>query len=152
MRNKLTANKPRNIKNILLSALFSIALMPQAHALEDFKPSSSVVSLMPIVMENLDILNLTTSQLDQIRGIARQNFSQVEYINAAYHDLKTELKEILLDGQNKNSQRATKIVSELAELDKQRITLTVQCAFNLKNVLGTETFNEVVSTLEFQSH
>ncbi|WP_321326402.1 hypothetical protein [Thiomicrorhabdus sp.] len=140
------------IKTTLLSTLFFIALTPIVQAQEDFKPSNSVVTLMPIVMDNLDILDLSAKQLDEVRAISRKNFADVEYINAEYNNLKTELKEILLDSQNQNQKRATEIIDELAKLDKQRMTLTMTCAFNLKRILGTKTFEEVVSTLEFQSH
>jgi len=139
------------IKNILLSILFFIAFIPFAQAQDDFKPSSPVVSLMPIVMENLEILDLITKQQDEVRAIARKIFSQVQYLNADYNNLKTELKEILLDSQNQDKKRASEIVDELAKLDKQRMTLTMNCAFNLKKILGKKTFEEVVSTLEFQS-
>ncbi|GAB6070925.1 hypothetical protein JCM30760_20220 [Thiomicrorhabdus hydrogeniphila] len=139
-------------KNTLLSALFFIAFIPQAQAQEDYKPSSAVVSIMPTVMENLDILELTEQQLDKVRAVSRKNFSQVEYINAEYNDLKTELKEILLDSQNQDQKRARDIVKKLAELDQKRMTLTLDCAFDLKRILGTKTFEEVVSTIEFQSN
>lgn len=32
------------------------------------------------------------------------------------------------------------------------MTLTLECAFGLKQALGNEKFQEIVSTLEFQSH
>lgn len=140
----------RLLLNSLASLLISFAI--NAQAAEDFKPSSNVVTLMPIVMDNLDILNLKPEQINQVRAIARKNFSVVEFINAEYHNLKTELKEVLLDSSELNTQRATQIVAELAELDKKRMTLTLECAFGLKQALGRETFEEIVSTLEFQSH
>lgn len=121
-------------KKLLLPGLASllITFTLNTHAAEDFKPSSSVVTLMPIVMDNLDILNLQPEQINEVRAIARKNFSVVEFINAEYHNLKTELKEILLDKNNLNTERASQIVSELAELDKKRMTLTLECAFGLK--------------------
>ena len=150
---KKNKNMNKNMTKItLLSTLFCIAFIPSAQAQEDYKPSSSVVSIMPTVMENLDILDLTPKQLDDVRGVSRKNFSQVEYINAEYNDLKTELKEILLDSQNQDQKRAREIVKELAELDQKRMTLTMDCAFDLKRILGTKTFEEVVSTIEFQSN
>lgn len=141
-------------KRLLLPGLASIlmTITLNTHAAEDFKPSSSVVTLMPIVMDNLDILNLQPEQISQVRAIARKNFSVVEFINAEYHNLKTELKEILLDSNNLKTERASQIVTELAELDKKRMTLTLECAFGLKNALGKDKFQEVVSTLEFQGH
>ena len=141
----------RLLLNTMASLLIGFSINTQA-ATEDFKPSSSVVTLMPIVMDNLDILNLQSEQIDQVRAIARKNFSVVEFINAEYHNLKTELQEVLLDANNLNTQRATQIVAELAELDKKRMTLTLECAFGLKQALGKEKFEEIVSTLEFQSH
>ena len=141
-------------KRLLLNTVASllIGLSINTQAAEDFKPSSSVVTLMPIVMDNLDILNLRLEQINDVRAIARKNFSVVEFINAEYHNLKTELKEVLLDANNLNTQRATQIVAELAELDKKRMTLTLECAFGLKKALGEDKFQEIVSTLEFQSH
>ena len=140
----------RLLLNTMASLLIGFSINTQAA--EDFKPSSPVVTLMPIVMDNLDILNLQPEQINEVRAIARKNFSVVEFINAEYHNLKTELQEVLLDANNLNTQRATQIVAELAELDKKRMTLTLECAFGLKKALGKEKFEEIVSTLEFQSH
>ncbi|WP_040727819.1 hypothetical protein [Thiomicrorhabdus sp. Kp2] len=137
-------------KTAFTSLLLSLTLSSQAA--DDFKPSSPVVTLMPIVIENLDVLGLSKQQLNQIREISRSSTPKIDFINAEYHNLKTELKEILLDTHNQDRSRALSIVKELAELDRKRLTLTVECAFNLKKVLGTEKFQEVVSTLEFQSN
>lgn len=133
------------LKTLLLTGLFINA--PSVHA-EDFKPSSNVVTLMPIVMDNLDNLMLTPEQLDAIRGVARENFSQVEFINAEYHDLKTQLKEELLDpaGSKKVSLELTKT---LADLDQKRLQLTTNCVFNLKKILTPEQFNEVLELESF---
>lgn len=129
----------------LLIAL--LALAPGAYA-EDFKPSSPITALMPVVMDNLDRLNLTPAQLDKVRAISRENFAKVEYINAQYHEIKSELKEITLDRQGDKT-RALKLVEELGEIDKQRMRLTVECAFGLKSVLSAEQYDEVVATLSF---
>jgi len=140
----------RLLLNTVAGVLISFSINTQAA--EDFKPSSSTVTLMPIVMDNLDILDLQPDQINAVRAIARKNFSVVEYINAEYHNLKTELKEVLLDTNNLNTERANQIVAELAEFDKKRMTLTLECTFGLKQALGKEKFQEIVSTLEFQSH
>jgi capsule polysaccharide export protein KpsE/RkpR len=124
-----------------------IALTPTVQA-DDFKPSSPITTLMPIVMDNLDRLDLTPAQLDKVRAISRDNFAKVEYINAKYNDIKSELKEITLDVEG-NKTHALKLVDELGELDKQRMRLTVECAFGLKNVLNAEQFAEVIATLHF---
>ncbi|WP_178863204.1 Spy/CpxP family protein refolding chaperone [Thiomicrorhabdus cannonii] len=124
-----------------------MALTPAVQA-DDFKPSSPITALMPIVMDNLDRLHLTPAQLDKVRAISRDNFAKVEYINAQYHEIKSELKEITLDVDGDKS-RALQLVNELGELDKQRMTLTVECAFGLKSLLTAEQYDEVIATLKF---
>jgi Spy/CpxP family protein refolding chaperone len=124
-----------------------IAFTPMVQA-DDFKPSSPITALMPIVMDNLDRLNLTPAQLDKVRAISRDNFAKVEYINAKYNDIKSELKEITLDVEGDKA-RALKLVDELGELDKQRMRLTVECAFGLKALLTAEQYDEVIATLNF---
>ena len=105
---------------------------------------------MPIVMDNLDILGLTTQQLNKVRDIAQQNFKVVEQINAEYHLLKTELKETLLDGEITSKEAANNLVAELAQLDKKRMSLTVECAQGLKAILSPEQFDEIISLYQFQ--
>ncbi|BCN94013.1 hypothetical protein THMIRHAM_17980 [Thiomicrorhabdus immobilis] len=117
---------------------------------EDYKPSSNIVSLMPIVMDNLDTLQLTEVQLDQVRAISRKSFAGVEQINAEYHVIKTELKEELLDSNNQDSQHSKQLVEELVALDKKRMMLTLECTLGLKKVLSKAQFKEVVAQLEFQ--
>ncbi len=118
---------------------------------EDFKPSSNIVTLMPIVMDNLDTLELSSEQLDQIRAISRQNFSKVESINAEYHHIKTELKEELLNPENQDNQYSRKLLAQLLKLEEQRMTLTLECTLGLKKILPAEKFKEILSLLEFQS-
>jgi len=118
----------------------------------DFKPSSNIVTLMPIVMDNLDTLELTPEQLDQVRAISRKSFADVEEINAEYHAIKTELKEELLNPENQDNLHSKKLVEELIALDKKRMTLTLECTLGLKQILKDNKFNEVIETLEFQTN
>lgn len=139
------------MKKFLLTMTFLVASIHQPLAVSaDFKPSGNTVTLMPIVMDNLDLLELTTEQLNQIRDIAQQNFKRVEQINAEYHLLKSELREILLDKDSSEMQQSQKLVEELAELDRQRMMLTVECAQGLKRILSAEKFSEITSLYEFQ--
>lgn len=141
------------MKKLLITSLLTLMTSygMVSHA-EDFKPSSNIVTLMPIVMDNLDTLELTPAQLDQVRAISRKSFATVEQINAEYHEIKTELKEELLDFGNQDNSHSQKLLEELVALDKKRMMLTLECTLGLKKILSEEKFNEVVSTLEFQAN
>ena len=130
---------------LLTSALTITPLLGHA---EDFKPSSAITVLMPIVMDNLDTLHLTPAQLDQVRQISRKNFAEVEYINAQYHDLKSQVREATLDPEA-NPAEVRQWVKELASLDEKRMLLTVDCAFGLKKILTPEQFQELLNIQSF---
>jgi len=130
--------------------LASTMLLSQFVYAEDFKPSSNIVTLMPIVLDNLDTLEISGSQLDQVRAISRKSFAEVEYINAQYNNLKNELKDEAIDA-NGSQENSMKLVRELAALDQKRMTLTVECVFGLKQVLTAEQYEELIALLEFQS-
>jgi len=124
-------------------------LLSQFVYAEDFKPSSNIVTLMPIVLDNLDTLEISGSQLDKVRAISRKSFAEVEYINAQYNNLKNELKDEAIDA-NGSLENSMKLVRELATLDQKRMTLTVECVFGLKQVLTAEQYEELIALLEFQ--
>ncbi len=140
---------PNKLSLYLSISLISLSgLMPFASQAEDFKPSSAVTALMPIVMDNLDTLNLSQAQLDKVRVVSRGSFSKIEFINAQYHELKTQLKEETLDVSG-DIQTSRELIEELVELDKQRMSLTIECVFSLKEILTAEQYEEVVATLNF---
>ena len=127
-----------------------IGFLPFASQAEDFKPSSAITALMPIVMDNLDTLNLSQDQLDKVRDVARKNFAQLEFLNAQYHELKTQLKEETLDVTG-DIQKSRKLIEELGALDKQKMNFTLECVFALKRILTPEQYAEVIATLNFNN-
>ena len=139
------------MKNLIIRFFIAgfLALPVQVFA-EDFKPSSNIVTLMPLVIDNLDLLNVTAEQRNAFRTIARKNFKEVEYINAQYNNLKNELKEELLD-YKANETHSLTLLKELAMLDQKRMLLTINCANGLKKVLSQAQYEELISLLEFQS-
>jgi hypothetical protein len=148
-----SAVRIRKLKTCLLSVtlLGSLTLqsnLAHAQAAQDFKPSSPVAVLMPVVIDNLDTLELNPEQISQVRQIARTNFSQVEYINAQYHNVKTQLQEETLgkDGQQASS---LKLIDELGEIDKKRMQLTIECVFGLKAILTPQQYAELMAIVAF---
>ena len=139
------------MKNLIIRFFIAgfLALPVQVFA-EDFKPSSNIVTLMPLVIDNLDLLNVTAEQRNAFRTIARKNFKEVEYINAQYNNLKNELKEELLD-YKANETHSLTLLKELTMLDQKRMLLTINCANGLKKVLSQAQYEELISLLEFQS-
>lgn len=136
----------------LLLGLFlagSLAAPNYAYA-EDFKPSSNVVTLMPLLLDNLELLKVSPQQLSEIRQISRKNFAEVEYINAQYHNLKSELKDELLDVKM-GPEHSLKLAQELAQLEQKRFQLTINCANGLKTLLSESQYEELIELLEFQS-
>ena len=131
-----------------ISLIGCIGIMPFSCQAEDYKPSSAITALMPIVMDNLDTLYLSQEQLDKVREVARKNFSELEFLNAQYHELKTQLKEEILDVAG-DIQKSRKLIEELGELDKQKMNFTVECVFDLKRILTPEQYEEVIATLNF---
>lgn len=139
------------MKKLLVSLVLASSLALPTYAMaEDFKPSSNITTLMPLLLDNLDILKVNQEQLSNVRLISRKSFAEVEYINAQYHNIKTELKEELLDF-NADATHSLKLSQELAKLDQKRMQLTIECANGLKKVLNQEQYEELIALLEFQS-
>jgi Spy/CpxP family protein refolding chaperone len=133
---------------ISISLIGLVGFIPIMSQAEDFKPSSAVTALMPVVMDNLDTLQISQEQLDKLRVVSRGSFSKIEFINAQYHQLKTQLKEETLEV-GSDIQKSRHLIDELVKLDKQRMSLTIECVFSLKEILTQEQYKEVVATLKF---
>lgn len=136
---------------ILRPFLFPVLLfgaMPLQAQQVDFKPASPVVKLMPILMDNLGLLNLSSEQLAKVRKISRKSFADLEYLNAEYHVAKSELREVLLDF-NGTSAQADKLIQQLAEMEKKRLILTSECAMGLKQILTAEQHQELIEIATF---
>lgn len=134
--------------SLLGTTVLALAMLSTPSFAEDFKLSSPITTLMPLVLDNLDTLELSPKQLDQVRDISRKNFSQVEYLNALYHELKTQVREDTLDLEG-NKDEVLKNVAKLGKLDEQRMTLTVDCAFELKKVLSAKQYTELMTIQSF---
>ena len=140
------------MKQLLIkSLLIGLSFTPLLSHASDFKPSSNIVTLMPVVIDNLDILEISQKELNELRNISKDSFAKVEEINALYNDIKTELKEELLDVNNTTNEHSKKLVKQLVELDQKRMILTLDCTQRLKQILSPEKYNEVVELLEFRS-
>ena len=138
-------------KLLIKSFLIGLGFFPMLSHASDFKPSSNIVTLMPVVIDNLDILEISQQELNELRNISKDSFAKVEEINALYNDIKTELKEELLDVNNTTNEHSKKLVKQLVELDQKRMILTLDCTQRLKQILSPEKYNEVVELLEFRS-
>lgn len=139
------------MKKLLVSLVLASSLtLPNYVVAKDFKPSENIVTLMPLLLDNLDILQVSQDQLSEIRLISRKSFAEVEYINAQYHNIKSELKDELLDFDT-DAVNSLKLSQELAKLDQKRMQLTVECANDLKKVLNQAQYEELIALLEFQS-
>lgn len=138
-------------KGLLIKSALVLLLSTNLATAEDFKPSSNIVTLMPIVIENLDTLEISQQELNELRKISRENFAKVEEINALYHDIKTELKEELLDLNNQDNKHSKELVAQLVELEQKRMMLTLNCTQRLKQILPAAKYEEVIELLEFRS-
>lgn len=138
-------------KGLLIKSALVLLLSTNLATAEDFKPSSNIVTLMPIVIENLDTLEISQQELNELRKISRENFAKVEEINALYHDIKTELKEELLDLNNQDNKHSKELVTQLVELEQKRMMLTLNCTQRLKQILPASKYEEVIELLEFRS-
>lgn len=136
----------RTYTSITLLGFISLISLPIQAA--DFKPSSPIATLLPVILDNLDILELTAEQLDKVRDVSRKNFPQIEFINAQYHQLKSQLKEETLSVPG-NITLSNALVEELGELDKKRMRHTVECVFALKEILTAEQYAELIATVNF---
>lgn len=114
----------------------------------DFKPASPVVTLMPVVMDNLDLLKLSSQQLDKVRQISRKSFQELEYLNARYHTIKMELRE-LLESPVDNKSQTTRLADELAGLERKRLMLTIECAEGLKRIFTPSQYQELIALANF---
>ncbi|MBN2647188.1 MAG: periplasmic heavy metal sensor [Thiotrichales bacterium] len=114
----------------------------------DFKPAKPVVTLMPILMDNLDILNLTPEQLTKVRSISRKSFEELNYLNAEYHLVKSELKEVLFLTQPMQ-EKANQLAQQLSKMEAKRLQLSIECAEELKQILTPEQHKELISLANF---
>jgi Spy/CpxP family protein refolding chaperone len=138
----------KNFK-IAVWAMCGLCVWPiSSSATVDFKPAEPVVKLMPVLMDNLDLMNLSSEQLSKVREISRQNFQELEFLNAEYHDVKSELKELLYDSELHKKQVAA-LAKKLSEMELKRLSLTIDCVENLKQVLTPIQHEELMNLVNF---
>ena len=138
----------KNFK-ILVWAMCGLCVWPMSSsAAADFKPAEPVVKLMPVLMDNLDLLNLSSQQLDKVRAISRKSFQELEFLNAEYHVTKKELQELLHDT-SPAQQKAAQLAEALSQMELKRLQLSIECAEGLKMVLTPEQHQELINLATF---
>ncbi|BBP46407.1 hypothetical protein THMIRHAS_17800 [Thiosulfatimonas sediminis] len=131
----------------VLSVVLFLSLTFSAQA-KDFTPADPVVKLMPVLMDNLNLFELTPEQMQQVRSISRKSFADLEYLNAEYHLVKTELRDLLFDPKP-HPAAEQKLIESLAKMEAKRLVLTVDCAEGLKAILSPEQFAELIELATF---
>lgn len=148
--NSLNSRSNRAVwRTFILSGLLSLTFSAQSVAQADeFRPPSPIVKLMPVLLDNLSLLELTAKQTQQARVLAQQNFQALAYLNAQYQDMKAELKELLLSPEL-TSEQTDRLSQSISQLEQKRLKLTIDCAEGLKQILTPDQFKELVDIAYF---
>jgi len=141
--------KWQQIKNLpvitaLSLGLSGVALSPYALAERNFVLATPVVVLMPHVMPNADLLELTPEQRQEARLIANQMNHEREDNEILTRSLRREMWELLSGPQQPDAKELENLVKLISEAEQARVAMSVECATRLRALLNADQWNLLV--------
>jgi hypothetical protein len=118
-------------------ALSTLALSSSALAERGFVLATPVVILMPYVLPNAELLELTPTQRREAMLIANRMNSEREANDLMAKDLRKELWEIT-SGYRPEKNAQQELIDLIAKTEKRRIEMSVECANGLRRVLNEQ--------------
>lgn len=139
----------QKMKNLSVITAFSlglsgVAVSPYALAERSFVLATPVVVLMPHVMPNADLLELTPEQRQEARFIANQMNHEREDNEILTRSLRREMWELLSSPQAPDTNELQKLVTLISEAEQARVAMSVECATRLRAILTADQWELLV--------
>lgn len=121
----------------IVIALLGVFVMSYAKAERAFVLATPVVILMPYVLPNAELLELTPEQRRQAMLIANQMNSEREANDLMAKDLRKELWE-LTSTYRPEAKAQQELIALIAKTETRRIEMSIECANQLRQILNDE--------------
>ena len=124
--------------------LAATSVSTQVLAERNFVLATPVVVLMPHVLPNADLLELTPEQRHEARLIANQMNHEREDNEILTRSLRREMWELLSSSQAPDPDELQKLVKLISEAEQARVAMSVDCATRLRAVLHADQWDLLV--------
>jgi Spy/CpxP family protein refolding chaperone len=114
-----------------------------AQAERNFNLATPVVVLMPHVMPNAMLLEITPEQAPSIRQIANVMTAERESNEIMTQELRRELWE-LTSGYQPDPKAQIELINLISEAERRRIEMSVECAAQLREVLSPDQWDLLI--------
>lgn len=118
-----------------LSTLMVLSFSVQAE--RKFVAATPVVILMPHVLANMEMLEITPGQRHEIRLIANQMITEREDNDSLGLELRRELSE-LIARYDADINKQYELMALVAKTEKRRVEMSIECADGLRKILNKE--------------
>lgn len=106
-----------------------------AQAERSFNLATPVVILMPYVMPNAELLEITPDQAQQIRQISSRVNPEREDNELFSKELRKELWELLSSSIEPDQAELQELVQLISKAEERRVAMSVECATQLRAIL-----------------
>lgn len=106
-----------------------------AQAERSFNLATPVVILMPYVMPNAELLEITPDQAQQIRQISSKVNPEREDNELFSKELRKELWELLSSSIEPDQAELQELVQLISKAEQRRVAMSVECATQLRAIL-----------------
>jgi Spy/CpxP family protein refolding chaperone len=120
-------------QKLLLSALM-LVVAGQVHANREIKAATPVVVLMPHVLNNVDLLEITPDQKHRLRTVAQKMNREREDNDTLSVELRRELAE-LTQSYRPDAKAQADVMALLAKTEQRRVEMSLECADQLREIL-----------------
>lgn len=128
----------------LFLGLFVMVMSTALYAERNFVLATPVVVLMPHVLPNADLLDLTPEQRQEARLIANQMNHEREDNEILTRALRTELWELLSGSNSPQPEESQKLIQLISEAEQERLAMSVRCASQLRAALTPDQWTLLV--------
>lgn len=125
------------LKNKLYILAFMLLIAGQAYAEREIKAATPVVVLMPHVLNNIDMLEITDQQKHKIRSIAQSMTREREDNDTLSVELRRELAE-LTQAYRPDVEAQAEVKALLFKTEQRRVEMSLECADQLRQILTKE--------------
>lgn len=132
------------VKGMLVAALSAgLLVSTNSFAERSFNLATPVVVLMPHVMPNAMLLEITPEQAPHIRQIANVMTAERESNEIMTRELRKELWE-LTSRYEVDPAAQKELIKLIAEAEKRRVEMSIECAAQLREILNPEQWDLLV--------
>lgn len=118
---------------IILIMLGSVSLSVQAE--RSFSLATPVVILMPYVLPNAELLEITPEQAQKIRLISAKVNPEREDNELFSKELRKELWELLSSSKQPHQADLEELIELISKAEQRRVAMSVECATQLRAIL-----------------